>query len=55
VKHIIAMLRKGKELKWTGEPREYFIQIKRALIEAFVLISLDYSKDFLIFLLLLIQ
>ena len=49
VKHITAMLRKGKEVKWTAEPRESFIQIKRALTEAPVLISLDYSKDFLVF------
>jgi hypothetical protein len=49
VKHIIAMLRKGNEVKWTSEPREYFFQIKKALTEAPVLISPDYSKDFLIF------
>jgi hypothetical protein len=49
VKHIIAMLRTRKEVKWTAEPRESFLQIKKALIEAPVLISPDYSKDFLIF------
>jgi hypothetical protein len=49
VKHITAMLRKGKEVKWTVEPRESFIQIKKALTKEPVLISLDYSKDFLIF------
>jgi len=49
VKHIIDMLRKGNEVKWTAEPKEYFFQIKRALTEASVLISPDYSKDFLIF------
>jgi hypothetical protein len=49
VKHITAILKKGKEVKWIVEPREYFIQIKKALTEAPVLISLDYSKDFLIF------
>jgi hypothetical protein len=49
VKHITTMLRKGKEVKWTAEPRESFIQIKRALNEAPVLISPDYSKEFLIF------
>jgi hypothetical protein len=43
------MLRKGNEVKWTVEPREYFNQIKQALTEAPVLISPDYSKDFLIF------
>jgi hypothetical protein len=49
VKHITAMLRKGNEIKWTFEPRESFAQIKKALTEAPVLISPDYSKDFLIF------
>jgi hypothetical protein len=49
VKHITAMLRKGSEVKWTVEPRESFVQIKKALTEAPLLISPDYSKDFLIF------
>jgi hypothetical protein len=49
VKHITAMLRKGNEVKWTVEPKEYFTQIKRALNEEPVLISPDYSKGFLIF------
>jgi hypothetical protein len=49
VKHITTMLRKGIEVKWTTEPREYFVQIKKALTEAPMLISPDYSKDFLIF------
>jgi hypothetical protein len=49
VKHITTMLRKGNEVKWTAEPRESFIQIKKALNEAPVLISPDYFKDFLIF------
>jgi hypothetical protein len=43
------MLRKGNEVKWTVEPRESFVQIKRALTEAPVLISPDYSKLFLVF------
>jgi hypothetical protein len=49
VRHITTMLRKGNEVKWTAKPREYFDQIKRALTEAPVLISPDYSKEFLIF------
>jgi hypothetical protein len=49
VKHITAMLKKGNEVKWTAEPRKSFVQIKKALTEAPVLISPDYSKDFLIF------
>jgi hypothetical protein len=43
------MLRKGNEVKWTVESRHYFNQIKRALTEAPVLISPDYSKEFQIF------
>jgi hypothetical protein len=49
VKHITTMLRKGNEVKWTSEPREYFVRIKKALTEAPVLISPNYSKYFLIF------
>jgi hypothetical protein len=40
----MAMLRKGNEVKWTTEPRESFVQIKRALTEAPVLISPDIPK-----------
>jgi hypothetical protein len=49
VKHITTMLRKGNEVKWTAEPRESFVQIKKALTEVPMLISPDYSKDFLVF------
>jgi hypothetical protein len=49
VKHITTMLRKGNEVKWTTEPRKSFNQIKQALTKSPVLISPDYSKDFLIF------
>jgi hypothetical protein len=49
VKHITTMLRKGNEVKWTTEPRESFVQIKKELTEALVLINPDYSKDFLVF------
>jgi hypothetical protein len=43
------MLRKANEVKWTIESRQSFNQIKKALTKAPVLISPDYSKDFLIF------
>jgi hypothetical protein len=43
------MLRKGNEIKWTVESCNSFDQIKKALTEAHVLISPDYSKDILIF------
>jgi hypothetical protein len=49
VKHITTMLRKGNEVKWITEPRESFVQIKKALIEAPLLINPNYSKDFLVF------
>jgi hypothetical protein len=49
VKHITTMLKKGNEVKWTFEPRKSFVQIKRVLTKAHVLISPKYSKDFLIF------
>jgi hypothetical protein len=49
VKFITTMLRKGNEIKWTVESHNSFDQIKKALTEAPVLISPDYSKYFLIF------
>jgi hypothetical protein len=49
IKHITTILRKWNEVKWTTEPRESFNQIKKALTEAPVLISPDYSMYFLIF------
>jgi hypothetical protein len=49
VKYITTMLRKGNEVKWTDESRDYFVQIKKALTEAHVLINPNYSKEFLIF------
>jgi hypothetical protein len=49
VKHITTILRKGNEVKWNVEPRESFVQIKKALTEALVLINPNYFKDFLIF------
>jgi hypothetical protein len=41
VKFITTMLRKGNEIKWTSESRSYFDQIKKAFIEAPVIINLD--------------
>jgi hypothetical protein len=49
VKYITTMLRKDSEIKWTVESRDSFDQIKKSLTEAPVLVSPDYSKDFLIF------
>jgi hypothetical protein len=50
VKYIIAMLRKGNEIKWIVESLNSFDQINKSLTKSPVLISLEYSKDFLIFL-----
>jgi ribonuclease HI len=49
VKLITTMLKKENEVRWTPQSRHSFEQIKKALTEAPVLISPDYSKDFLIF------
>jgi hypothetical protein len=49
VKLITTMLRKGNEVKWSTESKNSFEQIKKALTEAPLLISPDYTKDFMIF------
>ena len=49
VKHITSMLRKGSEIKWTDIARISFESIKKAIMEAPILISLDYSKEFHLF------
>jgi hypothetical protein len=46
VKHITNMLKRDHEFKWTTKAKEYFQQIKEALGESPVLISLNYDKDF---------
>jgi hypothetical protein len=43
------MLKKDVEIKWTHEARSSFQRIKQALIEAHVLVSPDYSTEFMIF------
>ncbi len=43
------MLKKDKEFKWSTEACESFDLIKKALTETPVLISPDYTKDFLLF------
>jgi hypothetical protein len=49
VKHITTMLRKDSEIKWIVKSRDSSDQIKVALTKSMVLVSLDYSKEFLIF------
>jgi hypothetical protein len=49
LKCITTMLRKDNEIKWTTKAHSSFDQIKKGLTESPVLVSPDYSKDFLIF------
>ena len=49
MKSITDMLKKDNEIRWTKEVRKYFTDIKRALTQALVLISPDFSKDFQIY------
>ena len=42
------MLKNGNEIKWTNESWVSFNIIKKDLIEAHILASLDYNKDFMI-------
>ena len=43
------MLKKDHEIKWKIDARRYFKYIKQAITEAPILVSPDFSKDFLIF------
>jgi hypothetical protein len=43
------MLKKGADFKWTAEAKKSFEEIKKALTQAPVLISPDFTKEFLIF------
>lgn len=49
LKHVTFMLNKGSEVRWTDSTRRSFDSIKKAILEAPTLISLDYSKEFHIF------
>eukprot|EP00253_Pinus_taeda_P006082 PITA_06082 len=49
VKNITKMLKKGADFKWTAEAKKSFEEIKKALTQALVLISPDFTKEFLIF------
>jgi hypothetical protein len=46
---ITYMLKRDNEVKWITEAKEYFEYVKKAIGEAPVLASLDYTKEFLIF------
>ena len=43
------MLRKDSDIKWNLEAKKSFNDIKKALTKTHVLISLDFSKYFIIF------
>jgi len=43
------MLKKDQEVKWTAEAKNSFEKIKMALTEAPVLVSPDFTKEFLTF------
>ena len=47
--NITNMLKKGHEIKWNTEARKSFWEIKQAISDAPVLVSLDFTKDFLLF------
>ena len=43
------MLKKDREVKWTTEAKNSFEKINIALMEAPVLVSFDFTKEFLTF------
>jgi hypothetical protein len=49
IKLITDMLKKDNEVKWTTKAKSSFQRVKKSIGEAPVLVSPDYSKDFLIF------
>jgi hypothetical protein len=49
VKLITDMLKKDNEMKWTTESKASFERVNKAISEAPVLASPDYTKEFLIF------
>ena len=49
IKDLNNMLKKDSAIKWTIKAKQSFKSIKQALTKAPVLISPDYTKDFIIF------
>ena len=49
VKHITSMLTKASKIKWTNASRISFEGIKKPIMEAPTLMSLDYTKEFFMF------
>lgn len=49
VKPLNVMLKRDDKVEWILEAKKYFMEIKRAITDALVLVSLDYSKPFYIY------
>ena len=49
VKYITNMLRKDSDFKWSVEAKKYFVDIMKALTKALVLVSPNFSKEFMVF------
>ena len=49
MKPLQKLLKKDAKFEWTNERREAFRCIKEAITKSPVLVSPDYSKDFMIF------
>ena len=47
--NITNMLKKGHEIKWIADAKKSFKEIKQAISEAPMLVSLDFTKYLLIF------
>lgn len=49
LRNITNMLKKDTRIKWNIEAKQYFDLVKHALTKAPILISPDFTKDFIIF------
>lgn len=49
LKNITNMIKRDSEIIWNIEARKSFDQVKQALTKARIVISLDFTKDFIIF------
>jgi hypothetical protein len=49
IKHITNMLRKDNEIRWKIDENKSFEEVKVSLTKDHVLVSLDFSRDFIIF------
>lgn len=49
VRPLNAMLKKDAKIEWTPKAKAAFEDIKRAIVDAPILISLDYTREFYIY------